>query len=252
MSIDSKYQNPTQTAATATTSDLKGKGKEKEVDPFVHEDISDFEESGGDTQAEYPFERFPLPPGDESHNGRAQNATASLDPPLMRFTYPPPLPLADDPTWHAQMVANVHRNRAHVNAELELAQTEAAKALADVTLAEIELKVEREKMQYFLNLMGSVAGKNFVRKMIRKVERSMKNANENLDDQYEEELPDSSDYEDSSGSDEDEVDHQDAEEEDLGEGARKSEEDPQDAEDEQCSRSGDDGSQCVLHLKSHQ
>jgi hypothetical protein len=224
MSIDTEHQNSIQITAPVAF---------------------DSEESGGDTQAEYPFERFPSPPGDEPRNAHVPNATASLDPPLMAFTYPPPPPLANDPTWYAQMVADVHRNRAHVNTELELARTEAAEALADVTLAEIELKAERDKMQDFLNRLGSVAGKNFVRKMIREVEQSLKGIDENLDDQYEEELQDS-DHEDSNGSDESEADQQ--EEEDLSGGTSEIEEEPQDAEH---SCSGDDGTLCVTHLKLH-
>ncbi|KAG2354228.1 hypothetical protein BDR07DRAFT_1494845 [Suillus spraguei] len=230
MSIDTKHQNSTQITATASTSDPKGRGKEKEVDSSGHEDMSDPEESGNDTRAEYPFEQFPLPPGDKSRNARVPSTTASLDSPRILLRYPPLSPLADDPTWHTQMVATVHRNRTRVNTQLELARTEAAKALADVTLAEVELKAERDKMQYFLNRVGSVAGKNFVRKMIREVERSLKTFNEKPDNHYEEEPQDYSDYEDSSGSDEGEVDHQDAEEEDLDGDAGKSEEGPQDAE----------------------
>ncbi|KAG2337253.1 hypothetical protein BDR05DRAFT_1063365 [Suillus weaverae] len=252
MSIDTKHQNLT--LATASTSDPKGEGKEKEVDPSAYEDMSDSEESGDDTWAEYPFEPFPSPPGDKSRTTGAPNVVASLDPPLITFTYPPPPHLANDPTWYAQMVADVHRNRAHVIAELELARTEAAEALADATLAELELKAERDQMQDFLNRLGSVAGKNFVLKMIRKVERSLKTGDESLEDESEEELqypddeelqyPDDEelqypDDEDSNGSDEGEVDHQDVEE-DFGGGSGESEEDSQDTEDEEYSRSGDD------------
>ncbi|KAG2048617.1 hypothetical protein BDR06DRAFT_999549 [Suillus hirtellus] len=241
MSIDTEHQNPTQAIPTAANSDPKGKGKEKEVDHSAHDDMSDSEESGGDTWAEYPFERFPSPPGDKPRNARVPNSTASLDPPLMEFNYPPPPPLANNSTWFAQMVADVHRSRAHVNTELGYARTEAAEALADATLAEAELKAERDRMQNFLNRLGSVAGKNFVRKMIRKVERSLKAHDDNLDDEDEEELQDV-DYEDSNGSNEGESDHQDAEEEDLGDGAGESEKGPQDAEDEKYGRDGDDGS----------
>jgi hypothetical protein len=208
MSIDADHQSPTQ--PTATTSDLKGKGKE--VNPPAHEDMSYSEESGCDTSAQFPFEQFPSPPGDKSRDARVPNATASLDPPLMKFIYPPPPPLANDPSWYAQMVADVHRNRAHVKTELELARTEAAEALADVTLAEIELKAERKQMQDFLNRMASVAGKNFVRKMIRKVQQSMNTGDDNLDGEEEEEL-ENEEYEESSASDDGEVPHQYAEEE---------------------------------------
>ncbi|KAG2346146.1 hypothetical protein BDR05DRAFT_997678 [Suillus weaverae] len=270
MSIDTEHQNLP--PATASTSDPKGKGKEKEVDPSAYEDMSDSEESGDDTWAEYPFEPFPSPPGDKSRTTRAPNVVAPLDPPLITFTYPPPPHLASDPTWYAQMVADVHRNRAHVNAELELARTEAAEALADATLAELELKAERDQMQDFLNRIGSVAGKNFVLKMIRKVERSLKTGDESLELQYpddeelqypddeelqypddeelqypddeelqypDDEEPQYPDDEDSNGSDEGEVDHQDVEE-DFGGGSGDSEEGSQDAEDEEYSRSGDD------------
>ncbi|KIK36854.1 hypothetical protein CY34DRAFT_810930, partial [Suillus luteus UH-Slu-Lm8-n1] len=165
----------------------------------------------------FPFEQFPSPPGDKSRDARVPNATASLDPPLMEFTYPPPSPLANDPSWYGQMVADVHRNRAHVKTELELARTEAAEALADVTLAEIELQAERKQMQDFLSRMASVAGKNFVRKMIRKVQESMNTGDDNLNNEYEGTL-ESEDYEESSASDEGEVHHQDAEEENFGSG----------------------------------
>ncbi|KAG2074935.1 hypothetical protein BDR04DRAFT_1092586 [Suillus decipiens] len=241
MSIDTEHQNPIQTTATASTSDQKGRGKEKEVDPSVHEDMSDPEESGGDTTAEYPFEQFLLPPGDNAH---VPNTTPSVDSPLMDFRYPPPPPLANDPTRYTQMVSDVHRNRTHVNTQLDraLARNNDDEALAQVTLADVELKAERDEMQDLLNRMGSVAGKNFVRKMVRRVERSLKTAHEKPDNHYEEDRRDSSGYEDSSGSDEDEVEHQDAEEEDLGGDADKSEEGPQDAENEQYNHSGNDGS----------
>ncbi|KAG2155352.1 uncharacterized protein EDB93DRAFT_102462 [Suillus bovinus] len=227
MSIDAEHQNPAQTASTAATSDPKGKGKEKDIDPSAHQDVSDSEKSGGDTWAGYPFERFPSPPGDKSCDARVPDTTASLDPPLMAFTYPPPPPLANDPTWFAQMVSDVHRNRAYVNKELELARTEAAEALADATLADAELKAERDKMQNFLNRLGSVAGKNFVRKVIRKVEQSLEAHSDGSDNEDEEELQDVDD-EDSNGSDEGEMDRQDAEEEDFGSGASEREEGPQD------------------------
>lgn len=237
MSIDTEHQSPTQ--PTATTSDLKGKGKE--VNPSAHEDMSDSEESGCDTWAEFPFEQFPSPPGDKSRNARVPNATASLDPPLMEFTYPPPPPLTNDPSWYRQMVADVHRNRAHVKTQLELARTEAAEALADVTLAEIELKAERKQMQDFLNRMASVAGKNFVRKIIRKVLQSM-NGDDNLDDEFEEDL-ESEVYENSSASDEGEMHHQDAEEENFGGDDGEIEEGAQDAKD------GTDDSRYVPQLR---
>ncbi|KAG1764880.1 hypothetical protein EV702DRAFT_1153130 [Suillus placidus] len=144
------------------------------------------------------------------------------------------------------MVADVHRNHAHVNAELELARTEVAEALADATLAELELKAERDQMQDFYNRLGSVAGKNFVFKMVRKFEQSLKTGDESLEDESELELqyPDDEelqypDHEDSNGSNEGEVDHQDVEE-DFGGGSGESEEGSQDAEDEEYSRSGDD------------
>ncbi|KIK33122.1 hypothetical protein CY34DRAFT_727308 [Suillus luteus UH-Slu-Lm8-n1] len=192
----------------------------------------------------FPFEQFPLPPGDKSRDARVPNATASLDPPLMEFIYPPPPPLANDSSWYAQMVADVHRNRAHVKTELELARTEAAEALADVTLAEIELQAEKDKMQDFLNRMAYVAGENFVRKMIRKVHQSMMGGDENLDEEYEEEL-EREDYEDSRASDEGEVHHQYAEEENFGGGNGEFDEGAQDAKD------GTDGSRYVPQLRLH-
>ncbi|KAG1748181.1 hypothetical protein EDB19DRAFT_1684835 [Suillus lakei] len=248
MSINTEHQNPTQATATSTTSDPKGKCKEKEADPPTTEHVSDGEESGEDTWADYPFERFPSPPGDESRNARVPNAATSLttplDPPLMAFTYPPPPPLANDPTWYAQMVAEVHRHRAHVNTELELARTEAAEALADATLAELELKAEREEMQNFLNRLASVAGKNFVRKLIRGVVEALEPGDDNLDDEEQQDADD----EDSNASDEGEVDQQDAGDEHLRSGASENEEGPQDAEDEEYNRSDNASSRCVPNL----
>ncbi|KAG2353026.1 hypothetical protein BDR07DRAFT_1383631 [Suillus spraguei] len=211
-----EHQNPAQTTATASTSDPKGRGKQKEVNPSAREDMSGPEESMGDTESKYPFEQFPLPPEDKSRNAHVPNTIPSLDPPLMDFRYPPPPPLVNDRTRYTQMVADVHRNHTHVNTQLDRPQTDADEALVDVTLAEIELKAERDNMQELLNRMGSVTGKNVVRKMIRRVERSLKTAHEKPDNNYEEDRRDSSDYEDSSSSDEDEVDHQDPEEEDFG------------------------------------
>jgi hypothetical protein len=233
MSIDAEHQSTTQ--PTATTSDSKGKSKE--VNLSAHEDMS----GSGEPRC-FPFEQFPSPPGDKSRDARVPNATASLDPPLMEFIYPPPPPLANDPSWYRQMVADVHRHRAHVKTELELARTEAAEALGDVTLAEIELQAERTQMQAFLNRMASVAGKNFVHKMIRKVEQSM-----NTGDDDEEGL-EREDYEESSASDEGEVHHQDAEGENFGGGDREIDEGAQDAKDGTDHESFSDGEAISLYV----
>ncbi|KAG2148810.1 hypothetical protein DEU56DRAFT_782325 [Suillus clintonianus] len=247
MSIGTEHQNSrvsTQASATATASDLKGKGKEKEVDPPVHEDASDAEESGDDTRDDYPFERFPSPPRDESDATlpAVPNAAASLnpplDPPLMTFTYPPPPPLANDPTWFAQMVAEVHRNRAHLNTQLGLAHAEASDALADVTLADIEQKAERDEMQKFLNRLAAVAGKNFVRKLIRSVHWALVNGDAALNEGSEDEHQDADD-ENSSRSDEGEVDQEDQEDDNLRGSAGESEEHPQDAEEDEYNDDGD-------------
>jgi hypothetical protein len=217
MSIDAEHQSTTQ--PTAITSDSKGKSKE--VNLSAHGDMSDSGEP-----KRFPFEQFPSPPGDKSRDARVPNATASLDPPLMEFIYPPPPPppLANNPPWYARMVAEVNRRRVHVKIELELARTEAALALADVTHSEIELQAERKRMQDFMTRVEYVAGKNFVRKMTRKVEQSM------------------------AAGDEGEVHLQDTEEENFGDGDGESDEEAQDAKDGTDRESFSDGEAISLYV----
>lgn len=164
------------------------------------------------------------------------NAGATLDPPLMSFTYPPQ---TDDPTWFAQMVADVHRQRAHLIEQLELAHSEAVDALVEVTLARMELTAEMDKMQKFLNHVASVAGKNFVRKLIRSVERAMKNGDDNSDEESEEDRQDAGDENSSGGGDDNEGEEDQQDDGDSSGGDDEGKEDLQHAEDE--NSSGGDG-----------
>ncbi|KAG1744967.1 uncharacterized protein EDB91DRAFT_1271338 [Suillus paluster] len=249
MSIDAENHNQTQARATSPTSDSKGKGKEKEVDPSVHEDASDAEESGDDVLGEYPLERFPSPPSDgllhERQAGKPDaapstipNAASSfnlpLDPPLMKFTYPPPLPYPmippGLPRWSPMSI-------------LEFARNEAATALADATLAQVELKAENDQMQNFLNRVASVAGKNVVRKLIRSVKWEMEHGDDNADDEGQEDQQDADDEDSSSDDQEHQVDQQDAEDENSSGSSSENEEDSQDAEDEDSQDAEDENPQ---------
>ncbi|KAG2125685.1 hypothetical protein DEU56DRAFT_566733 [Suillus clintonianus] len=236
MSINIEHQNQTKASGVSITADLKGKGKEKEIDLPANEnasDASDAAESEYDKLGNYPLERFPSPPSDEPNaaptttpHAATQNLnTPSLDPPLMKFIYPPPSPLCDDPTWFAQMVADVHRNRNHLITQLELARAEAAAALADVTLAQLELQAETDGMQKLLDDVAAVAGPNVVNKLIKSVQSALKN-----DDEDPEDLQDADDENSSGDGDEHEVDLHDAQDENLSAG--ESEDDLQDAEDD--------------------
>ncbi|KAG1745621.1 hypothetical protein EDB19DRAFT_1906137 [Suillus lakei] len=252
MSIDTEHQNKTHSPTTSCASGSKGKAS-KEVDLSAYENLSHFD----------PLERFPSPPGvgcshvpqtkgesDATPMPTPHVATPDLytplDPPLMTFTYPPLPPLSNDPTWYAQMVADVHRHRAHVITELDLAQTEAIAALADVTLAEVELAAEMDRMQKFLDRIASVAGKTFVRKMIMSVHGSMGDRIMVSDDESEQDLGDADDENSSGDEEEHELHQQDAEYESSSPNAGESEEDQQDAEDEEYSRSGDHDSRVFV------
>ncbi|OAX34485.1 hypothetical protein K503DRAFT_774495 [Rhizopogon vinicolor AM-OR11-026] len=208
----------TQAGATPTILDTKGKGKEKdkEADPSAHTSESDVPaDNEEDIWGEYPLEAFPSPPADGFWHVRQANDDAAtpaasnkfnppLDPPLMALTYPPLPPLANDPKWYSTMLSEVHRNRAHLNSQLELAQAEAAAALTEVTLAQIELSAELDQMQNFVNRIASVAGKNVVRKLVNSVKWAMEHGE---DDESEEERQDADD-EDSSGDDDAGEEHQ--------------------------------------------
>ncbi|KAG0708284.1 hypothetical protein DFH29DRAFT_870847 [Suillus ampliporus] len=232
MSID-EHRNQMQARATSTT---KGKGKDKKVDSSVASD------AGKDIWGEYPLERFPSPPSDgflhvrqakgESDARPAtmpnSNAGATLDPPLMSFTYPPQ---TDDPTWFAQMVADNN---------LSLRTARLSMRWWKLLSHGMELTAEMDKMQKFLNHVASVAGKNFVRKLIRSVERAMKNGDDNSDEESEEDRQDGGDENSSGGGDDDNEGEKDQQDDgDSSGGDDEGEEDLQDAEDE--NSSGGDG-----------
>lgn len=196
----------TQVCATPSTPDTKGKGKDKEVDASSHtSDVhTDAEE---DPWGQFPLEVFPSPPADGFCHERQANPTPPidpsvkfnppLDPPLMALTFPPPPHLAKDPKWYANMFSEVHRHRDHLNSQLDRAQSEAVAALAEVTLAQIELSAEFDQMQNFINRVASVAGHKFARKLLSSVQ-----CEDAADDESEEERQDADD-EDSSGDDHD-------------------------------------------------
>ncbi|KAG8215766.1 hypothetical protein J3R82DRAFT_7665 [Butyriboletus roseoflavus] len=129
---------------------------------------------------EWPFEHFPPPPSDgywipkfaPSKSPLPLNSTP--DPPIMALAYPPPPPLAEeDPTWLNQMLADVVRQRSHLERCLSQVQTDVANAYVEAGLADAELEEERAKTQAFLNLVASVAGSGFVRRMLEDVEHSV-------------------------------------------------------------------------------
>ena len=71
------------------------------------------------------------------------------------------------------MFADVMRQRSHLELCLSEAQADVANAYAEAGLADSELEEERNKMQAFLNMVASVAGTGFVRRMLEDVEHSV-------------------------------------------------------------------------------
>ncbi|KAG6372595.1 hypothetical protein JVT61DRAFT_7709 [Boletus reticuloceps] len=141
-----------------------------------------------DRPVEWPLEHFPQPPLDgywipkfappppSKFPSPLPNVPSkfTLDPPIMALTYPPPLPLTvEDSTWLDTMLADVMRQRAHLETCLSEAQADVANAYVEAGLADAELEEERAKMQTFLNLVASVAGTGFVRRMLEDVEHSV-------------------------------------------------------------------------------
>ena len=137
---------------------------------------------------EWPLEHFPQPPMDgywipkfgppppSKFPPALPNVPSSLtfDPPTMTFTYPPPPPFTEeDPTWLNKMVADLMRQRSHLETCLSESQVDAANAYVEAGLADAELEEERAKMQAFLNMVASVAGSGFVRRMLEDVEQSV-------------------------------------------------------------------------------
>lgn len=264
----SENRNLMQAGASPTISDTKGKGKQKEVDTPAHASGL-HADTPEDTWGEYPLEAFPLPPSDgfwhvwEAKNdgpipATIPNTDASLkfnppiNPPLIALTFPPPTALANDPTWYAKMFTDVHRHRDHLNSQLELAQTEAASALAEVTLAQIELSAELDQMQNFLNRVAHVAGKSFVRKLLNGVKWALENGEDAADDDSEEERlnadnEDSSD--DDNGAEEDQADAKN--ENPSGSDDNESSGDEQRSDDESSCEDADAKSRYVPQLTSH-
>lgn len=137
---------------------------------------------------EWPFEHFPPPPLDGYWIPKSAPpppsrfppplpnvpSNSTLDPPIMALTYPPPPPLTvKDPTWLDQMLADVMRQRSHLEMCLSEAQADVANAYVEAGLADAELEEERTNMQAFLNMVAKVAGGGFVRRMLEDVEHSV-------------------------------------------------------------------------------
>ena len=136
----------------------------------------------------WPLEHFPQPPLDGHWIPKFAPPPPSkfplplpnvpskltLDPPIMALTYPPSLPLTvEDPTWLNQMLADVMRQRSHLETCLSEAQADVANAYAEAGLADAELEEERTKMQAFLNMVAGVAGRGFVRRILEDVGHSV-------------------------------------------------------------------------------
>lgn len=137
---------------------------------------------------EWPFEQFPPPPPDGHWIPKFAPPPPSkfppllsdvpskltLDSPVMALTYPPPPPLSEhDPTWLNQMLADVMRQRSHLETSLSVAQADVANAYAEAGLADAELEEERSRMQAFLDMVAKVAGSGFIRRMLEDVEQSV-------------------------------------------------------------------------------
>ncbi|KIK81477.1 hypothetical protein PAXRUDRAFT_156045 [Paxillus rubicundulus Ve08.2h10] len=139
--------------------------------------------------AQWPFEPFPLPPPDgywlpkfgppppskfPSSLRTPPSATLPLFPPLMALTYPPPPPLSEtDPMWLSKMVSDVERQRSHLELGVTALEADVANAHAESGLADGELEEEMDKMQAFLNMVASVAGNGFVRRMLEDVDAAV-------------------------------------------------------------------------------
>ena len=65
------------------------------------------------------------------------------------------------------------RQRSHLETCLSEAQVDVANAYVEAGLADAELEEERTKMQAFLNMVASVAGSGFVRRMLEDVAQSV-------------------------------------------------------------------------------
>jgi hypothetical protein len=156
----------------------------------------------------------------------------------MTLTYPP---VANDPKWYANMFSEVHRHRDHLNKQLQLAQSEAVAALAEVTLAQIELSAEMGQMQTFLDHMAFIAGKNFVHKLLKSVQWVMENGEESEEEQQDADADD----EDSNGDDEERQD--DAKNDNPSSSGDESEGDEQSSDDDEDSCGADAESWCVIH-----
>ncbi|KAF8835603.1 hypothetical protein BDN67DRAFT_414631 [Paxillus ammoniavirescens] len=258
-------QTQVQTApSNSNLDDTKGKGKEKQlpllppgpsgsgstfVDPSATDPDPNVPEEGPIDPstidpAQWPFEPFPLPPPDgywlpkfgpppppkfPSSLRNLPSATLPPFPPLMALTYPPPAPLSEtDPTWLSQMVGDVQRQRSHLELGVAALETDVAHAHAECGLAEGELEDEMDKMQAFLNMVASVAGNGFVRRMLDDVDAAVSRlAGEDVYDDGDDEGEDENvGVNNLNGEDEDEDLYGD------GGGGHRSEDDADNADDE--------------------
>ncbi|KAH7923210.1 hypothetical protein BV22DRAFT_600090 [Leucogyrophana mollusca] len=192
----------------------------------------------GKDRGAFPTERFPSPLPDglwsirPEHNPKNDapaptpaHAPATLSPPLMPLTFPPPPPLReDDPTWLAKMAADVQRQRAHLHTALAHARAEATAALVEATLVQTELQEEGRAMQRFLAKVSVVAGKRFVEKLVKEVEREMKGVGSDVegregeDEGAEDEDDSQGDGEDDAPEDDDDGDSDGSDDDDNDEG----------------------------------
>lgn len=138
--------------------------------------------------AEWPFEHFPPPPPDGNWipiSGPPPPpkfplplpdvpSVLTLNPPIMALTFPPPSPLVqDDPTWLNQMVADLTRQRAHLDMCFTEGHTDVSNAYVEAGLADAELEDERALVRFFLNAVAGVTGDGFVRRMLVDVQDSV-------------------------------------------------------------------------------
>ncbi|KAH7886600.1 hypothetical protein F5I97DRAFT_1926928 [Phlebopus sp. FC_14] len=217
-----------------TSAATKWKGKEKEVVPPEPSDASNSPAQEPSTNGSatlragrWPLEHFPPPPPDGNwkpkdggtpatkippkKTGVPPSPSATLNPPLMPLTYPPPPPLSEDnPSWLTQMVGDVRRQRSHLEIQLALAQAEATEALVDVTLANTELSEEMRTMQSFLDRVAHIAGNGFVRRLVSEVDHMARHFGREEEESSDDDLEGRDDR--TSNDDADEEDEDDSEE----------------------------------------
>jgi cobalamin biosynthesis protein CobT len=141
------------------------------------------------------------------------------------------------------MFSEVFCHRNHLNKQVELAQSEAIAASAEVTLVEIELSAEMNQMQRFLDYVALVTGRKIVRRLLGSVQWVIENG-EDATDESEEQDADDEDSNDEGGSEERQAD---AKNDNPNGSGNESEGDEQSSDDDEDPCGADAESWCVIH-----